>query len=669
MARVIPAILAVPIAVGLAAHPQALVSFLPFGAALLLASLWAGLSRTLGVHVRAWVLAAPLVAIGAYSAYHLGPGSSAGLVFAMATVMVGLVSGPGPGLATLVLTSACLIAFGIAGRVPSGAYVAAHLPLPETWLRAAGVYAVTTGLLLLLATRAVRRVEGAEADARANERWLRLTLDSADQATWSLDVATRTFTWDPGTVAPNAMPVHLVPRSFEGVMAWIHPDDRAAVGAALADVMGGGAREYHIEHRVCMPGADPVWIEARARLHRVAGKDVLLGTIADVTARRRAEERRAAAQAALLDLTTRDARGDLDAAIAEIVDVGAGILGVDRCAYWRLDDAGLAGAPAGRRLSADACAPFVAALRSRRTLAAEDALADDGTRAVAAELGVAALLAAPVHIGGRLVGVLCHEHAAAPRRWTADDASHAASLADCVSRAIEASERARAEAQLKRAYAQLGQLTRRLEAAKEEERRRISRELHDELGQTLTALKLNLSLLARDPTGGDRLRQSIDIVDRSIQATRELARGMRPPLFDEIGLVPALQAFLDEQARCSDVAFELTAPPADGRGPPEIEMAAFRIVQEAVTNVLRHARARRVTVELERERHAIDIAVRDDGRGFDVNDAFGRAEAGGHLGLVGMRERASALGGTFDVRSAAGRGTEIHVRLPAEGDA
>jgi two-component system sensor histidine kinase UhpB len=98
-------------------------------------------------------------------------------------------------------------------------------------------------------------------------------------------------------------------------------------------------------------------------------------------------------------------------------------------------------------------------------------------------------------------------------------------------------------------------------------------------------------------------------------------------------------------------------------------MAAFRIVQEAVTNVLRHARARRVTVELERERHAIDIAVRDDGRGFDVNDAFGRAEAGGHLGLVGMRERASALGGTFDVRSAAGRGTEIHVRLPAEGDA
>src|SRR5262249_45548794 len=450
----------------------------------------------------------------------------------------------------------CLSAVGVDGRPPAPAHLAAPLPLPETWLRAVGVYVVTTGLLVLLVTRAVRERERAEAKAGASERWLRLALDAASEATWSLDAATRTFTWDPDRPPPGGVPVAALPRSIDAVLAWIHPDDRDGVAAALDDVLAGRTREYHVEHRVMLPGGATAWIEARGRLHTLDGRSVLLGTIADVSGRRQEVERRAAAQAALLRLSTRDARGDRAAAVAEIVEVGARILAVDRCGFWRLDGDALVCSDlyvspgrheAGAVLSAEACAAYVAALRRQRALAAADARADERTRDLAAAYlephRVASMLCAPVHLARALVGVLAHEHVRAPRRWTAAAEAHAGSLADCVARAVEANERARAEAQLKRAYAQLGQLTRRLEAAKEEERRRISRELHDELGQTLTALKLHLQLLAKDPTAvADRLRQGLDTLDRAIPATRALARGMRPPPLDEIGLLPALQA-------------------------------------------------------------------------------------------------------------------------------
>jgi signal transduction histidine kinase len=138
---------------------------------------------------------------------------------------------------------------------------------------------------------------------------------------------------------------------------------------------------------------------------------------------------------------------------------------------------------------------------------------------------------------------------------------------------------------------------------------------------------------------------------------------LRPPLLDEVGLGPALRRFLDAQASLSGLSIAFREG-IEGRLPAELEIGAFRLVQEAVTNTLRHAAASRVDVEVTREGDVLRLEVRDDGRGFDVETARRAATRGAHLGLVGMRERLRGLGGTLDLRSAPGEGTVVAAKLP-----
>jgi signal transduction histidine kinase len=205
----------------------------------------------------------------------------------------------------------------------------------------------------------------------------------------------------------------------------------------------------------------------------------------------------------------------------------------------------------------------------------------------------------------------------------------------------------------------LSLLTRRLEAAKEDERRRIARELHDDLGPSLTAVILNLQ------TGGDaRKAEALRITDDLVQRVRDLSLRLRPPLLDEVGLALALRRYLEVEGERAGIAFELT-----GRVPrfdPEVEIAAFRIAQEAVTNVIRHAQARHARVELQHDAGQLHITVEDDGRGFVPPQRLAPG-AGEALGLLGMEERARGLGGRFSIDSGGGApGTRVRVSLPAE---
>jgi signal transduction histidine kinase len=222
---------------------------------------------------------------------------------------------------------------------------------------------------------------------------------------------------------------------------------------------------------------------------------------------------------------------------------------------------------------------------------------------------------------------------------------------------------------LRVAYERLRLLHRRLESTKEEERRFLAHELHDELGQILTALKLRIQLRARNPgaaSGPDD--DPLVLVDDLIARVRRMSGDLRPPLLDEVGLVPALRAYLDSQAAVSGVAMTLETdepPGADApRLSPELENTCFRIVQEAVTNALRHAGARGLRVRMERTPERLALRVRDDGRGFDVEVRLEGAASAGHLGVVGMRERVRAHGGDFRLRSRPGDGTTIEVELP-----
>ncbi len=204
----------------------------------------------------------------------------------------------------------------------------------------------------------------------------------------------------------------------------------------------------------------------------------------------------------------------------------------------------------------------------------------------------------------------------------------------------------------------------------EDERGRIARELHDEIGQVLTAVNLGLDAVQRIPDCGPRASKQIDetraAVARAVQQIRDLSLGLRPLILDDLGLVPTLRWYLANQARKTGLTINfLGSLPADDV-PPEIETACFRIVQEAVTNVIRHAHAQNVWVHFEQKAgDRVSLTIRDDGKGFDPSLALARWDGNSRLGLAGMQERVRLLGGEIEIKSGGGHGTQIDVYFPS----
>ena len=230
-------------------------------------------------------------------------------------------------------------------------------------------------------------------------------------------------------------------------------------------------------------------------------------------------------------------------------------------------------------------------------------------------------------------------------------------------------ERHQAEVALERHRQRLERLSRRLIEVQEEERRRIAHELHDEIGQVLTAVKINLQALqdaSEAPGSGSALEESIGIVDRALQQVRDLSLDLRPSLLDNAGLIPALRWYVYEQTRRTGVAVDLKIEPMEERLSPSVEIVCFRIVQEALTNVIRHARASHAQVELGLRSGELHLIVRDNGAGFDVPAMLVRASEGGSLGLLGMQERVQLAGGRIDIESRPGYGTEIRARFSSD---
>jgi two-component system, NarL family, sensor histidine kinase UhpB len=218
---------------------------------------------------------------------------------------------------------------------------------------------------------------------------------------------------------------------------------------------------------------------------------------------------------------------------------------------------------------------------------------------------------------------------------------------------------------LELAHERLHALSRRVLSIQEEERRTISRELHDDLGQTLAALKIGLHRLQakggqKDP---DLLAQCLSATEEVIERLRTIARELRPPQLDPLGLADAMAWLAERQARVSGVKIECDVDGLDGARPPAgVENACYRIAQEAINNATRHAGAKAVKIALRRKNRELELSVRDDGRGFDPQ--LVRARASGNLGLTTMEERAQLAGGRLEIRSTKGRGTTITAVFP-----
>ncbi len=213
--------------------------------------------------------------------------------------------------------------------------------------------------------------------------------------------------------------------------------------------------------------------------------------------------------------------------------------------------------------------------------------------------------------------------------------------------------------------ARLREVAARALGAAEEERKRIARELHDETAQMLAALLIRIRVVkaARDPEKLDALLDDMRTeIGQALEGIRRFARGLRPPALDELGLVPAIEGHVRSLAEISGLHITVEADDVAGELPPEAELATYRIVQEALSNVVRHAHATRADVRVAREAGGLVVTVDDDGRGFDPQRII--STDGGGLGLFGMNERAGYLGGRVQVTSTPGTGTRVRAEIP-----
>ncbi|MFG6458492.1 CHASE3 domain-containing protein [Roseateles sp. BYS96W] len=224
-----------------------------------------------------------------------------------------------------------------------------------------------------------------------------------------------------------------------------------------------------------------------------------------------------------------------------------------------------------------------------------------------------------------------------------------------------AQERDRLDREVARRTAELTELARHLQTVREDERAHLARELHDELGALLTAAKLDVARIRRmtktAPDIDERLKHMSALLDQGIALKRRIIEDLRPSALSNLGLIPALEILTQEFAQRSglQLSLELTDSPTDEGD----RLALYRLVQEALTNVMRHAKAKQVRVTLGEAEGWLQLHIRDDGQGFDP-DAVGS----GHHGLLGMRYRIESLGGTLQLLSAPGRGTLVLARLP-----
>jgi two-component system sensor histidine kinase UhpB len=231
----------------------------------------------------------------------------------------------------------------------------------------------------------------------------------------------------------------------------------------------------------------------------------------------------------------------------------------------------------------------------------------------------------------------------------------------CVAVAFDVTDRDRAQRELRASREALRNLTARMQSIEEDERRRVARELHDEMGGRLTALRFELDLLRREipPIFTPRAEQMAALIHETAEAVRRIATDLRPSVLDDFGLGAAIEHELSSFERRTGIASTLAVPEHEPALDGGQTIAVYRIVQEALTNVARHSGATHVRIELRMEDEQLVVEVTDDGRGITPDQATGAHS----LGLVGVRERAYALGGTVEVHGHPG-GTRLQLRVP-----
>jgi PAS domain S-box-containing protein len=471
---------------------------------------------------------------------------------------------------------------------------------------------------------------------KENEERLALAADSAEAGLWTLDYSTGVF-WatDRARAIFGYSPDEVI--SIEHFEASVHPDDWDLVRGAIERSARAG-EPVNVEYRIILPGDGRVrWITSRGRPHfaSTGEPDRLTGVSIDVTESRRAEEALRTSEA------RRAAGADLAGLAFYDVDFGEGIMYVDD----RFHD--LCGFPPDRDQGLQALEFWMEHLHP-----------DDRPRVLD--------LRRQLH-DGRLDEVSLDYRYVHPVRgevWI----QHLARVAtrDATGRTVRSFGVLREITGRKRAEVELGDLSQRLIRAHEEERALLARELHDDVTQRLAVLAIDLGraeLAVPDGEQAEVMRGVREGLVRLSEDVHSLAYQLHPSVLDELGLVEALQTECERFGRRGGVELSLELDPLPTTLGKDAALCLFRVAQEALNNVFRHAGARAANVTLREMSDGLLLAVRDDGVGFDPQNPG----KGGRLGMASMRERVRLVNGTLDVESAPGQGTTIVAWVPLEG--
>jgi signal transduction histidine kinase len=504
------------------------------------------------------------------------------------------------------------------------------------------------------------------------ERQLQVAQQITQTGSWEWSLVTNAVTWSDELYRIYGLPIG-APITFETFVAALHPDDRDRVVRQIEEALVRGGRFAHSE-RIVRPDGTIRELDSIGEVTVGAGGRAtgLIGTCRDVTddrARERqlhrsqqleAGERRAlemlaagAPLVAVLDVIAHTLEALDPGSIVSVValdDTGTRVRSLAGPSLPPAFAAAIDGAPIGPTAGSCGTAMF----RRERVIVGDietDPLWAD-YRDLARPFSLRACWSSPlIGTDGRVLGSFAVYY----RRPCVPDDEALALIARASHIAGIAIERRELDDRLRA-------LTERVEAIREDERTQIAREVHDELGQALTALKMDIAWVMRRSTASgaiaDKLAEMVRSADAIIAAVRRISAALRPGILDDLGLAAAIEWQVDEFTKRTGIACELRSTLGDLVLERELATAVFRIFQEALTNIARHAQATAVRVALELERGRLELRIEDDGVG--VPESAGTRS----LGLLGMRERARRLGGECEIRRREPRGTVVRVSVP-----
>jgi PAS domain S-box-containing protein len=474
----------------------------------------------------------------------------------------------------------------------------------------------------------------AESALRKNEALLKKSQQMAHIGSWELDLRSDILFWSDENFRIFEVNPALFDSSYEAFLDATHPDDRVMVDKAYTDSVKNKT-PYNIVHRILFPDKRVKFVQEWCETqYDHEGRPIRsVGTTQDITESKRAEEALRQQKNFILQVI------DTDPNLIFVKDARGKFLLVNQAM------ATLHGKTVQKMVGMDNAELF----RNREEY--EPHLQAD--REVIAS-GRPVTFVARTFLGGK-------------ERWvhvTKVPMKQGDGSVNVLGIAVDITERKLAEERLNESYQELEKLTTHLEVVREDEQKRIARELHDEMGGVLAALSMKVSLMAaHPPTEMTDLMTEVDnlakLVTSGIQAMRRTVTELRPTLLDEVGLKFAIERYVHEFERNTEIECDLRLPEEELTLDGNQSTAIFRIIQESLTNVAKHAKASKVSIVLSEWDTVLMLTVTDNGKGFDLNTQKAKS-----FGLLGIRERAAMVGGKAQITSAAGKGTTVRVSMP-----